>query len=137
MTTTQIPPVVSTRIDISDQPMTRTEQKLTSVGPARIVETSPSMETSKRYWEVYCPTCTTHECTLDQVDPRLTQRRDQHNREHSERPLPYPGDPESLRIQGLERKLTEQAATIEAVKRVLALTGDIGPEARRILSSTI
>ena len=100
-------------------------------GPARIVETPPSMETSKRYWEVYCPSCTTHECTLGEGDPRLTVRRDEHNRDHAKRPLPWPGDADSLHVLDLEQKLAEQAA---AVKRVLALTGDIGPEARRILS---
>ena len=95
-------------------------------GPARIVETGRSPETSKRYWEVYCPTCTTHECTLGEGDPRLTQRRDQHNREHSERPLAYPGDPESLRIQGLERKLTEQAAIRTAALEEAAVIAAAG-----------
>ena len=86
----------------------------TQLGPARIVETPPSMDTNKRYWEVYCPSCTTHECSLDQNDPRLTQRRDQHNRDHSERPLAYPSDPESLHIQGLEQKLAQSERDLDS-----------------------
>jgi len=63
----------------------RTQQ---AVGPARIVQMPPSPETNARYWEVHCPVCTTHECMFDGDDPRLVERRDEHNRRHAEQPLP-------------------------------------------------
>ena len=89
------------------------------VGPARIVEVPPLMESSNRYCEVYCPTCTTHECSLSEDDPRLMARLDEHNRDHANRPLPWPGDSDSLHISDLEREISAQAATIRAVEAVI------------------
>lgn len=76
------------------------------VGPARIVEAGRSPETSKRYWEVYCPTCSTHECLFGQGDPRLTERRDEHNRQHAERPLAWHGDPEHEQLAAAQATIT-------------------------------
>ena len=62
-------------------------------GPARIQLCPPSPETSRRYFEVYCPVCKVHECLFGAGDPRLLQRQDEHNAGHGAgwRP-PVPAD---------------------------------------------
>lgn len=52
-------------------------------GPAFIGEMSPSPETSRRWWTMYCRECGIEETMYETPDdPRLIEHRDAHNREH-------------------------------------------------------
>lgn len=60
-------------------------------GPAQIVIAPPIPETDRRYFEVYCPVCTTHEGVARHEDAEmLIQKRDEHNALHLATPLPGP-----------------------------------------------
>lgn len=62
-------------------------------GPAIIRKMRPSPETNRRYWEVWCPVCTTEEGMFAEDDPRLAESRNQHNNLYHSKP-----DPEVARL---------------------------------------
>lgn len=89
-------------------------------GPARIVQMPPQPETSRRYWEVWCPTCTTHEGVYDEGDARLGTLRDEHNWLHYRQPLTGPvSEPSEEAIYAAARAIH---ASIEGVRETLVKT---------------
>lgn len=62
-------------------------------GPAFIAIMPPSPETSKRWYSMYCLVCGVEEMMADTADdPRLLDRRDEHNRERHAEPQGEPSD---------------------------------------------
>lgn len=54
-------------------------------GPAIIRAVPPAPETSRRYWEMWCPTCGVQEVLAFSADnPLLVEHTERHNRWHAE-----------------------------------------------------
>ncbi|WP_417540766.1 hypothetical protein [Microbacterium maritypicum] len=71
-------------------------------GPAFIAIMPPSPETSNRWYSMYCRVCGVEEMMADTADdPRLLDRRDEHNRERHAEPQGEPSDARAKVIDAL------------------------------------
>ena len=57
-------------------------------GPCRVVALPEAMDTNRRYFEAYCPICTTHEGLFEIEDSRVHAIKNDHNAMHWTTPLP-------------------------------------------------
>lgn len=95
------------RGDAPENPYRSQVPEPSAEGPAFIAIMPPSPETSKRWYSMYCRVCGVEEMMADTADdPRLLDRRDEHNRERHAEPQ---GEPSDAQVDAVAKAIAEAA----------------------------